>query len=169
MPWRLVIQPNGLFARFSTVVDDFTDYDMDEAEVLRQAFSEWDCGEKTAREEMDRARREADLRTGDTRPPLSRFRECLDDIREVHGAETAKERERELSEPPKVTFIDANPGDKIRLPDWPTGEYAQVVEKNMTTEEGRVTSGMVRLYGPRPRDYHTHSPQTFDAAGFVRA
>jgi hypothetical protein len=108
MAWRLVIQPNGLFARFSTVVDDFTHYDMDEAEVLRTAFAEWDCGEETARRKIDSAKREADpykhegywSAEAPSRPPLSRFRECISIVRDVHGLEAAKEREREMSAKP---------------------------------------------------------------------
>jgi hypothetical protein len=111
MAWRLVIQPNGLFARFSTVVDDFTHYDMDEAEVLRTAFAEWDCGEETVRRKLDSARRETDpykhegywSAEGPSRPPLSRFRECLEIIASVHGEATAKKTERELSVKPSNT------------------------------------------------------------------
>ena len=34
MAWRIVVQPNGKYAKFSDVVDNFTDYDMTKDEVF---------------------------------------------------------------------------------------------------------------------------------------
>lgn len=34
MGWRFVQQPNGMFARWSDVVDNFTDYDMTEGDAF---------------------------------------------------------------------------------------------------------------------------------------
>jgi len=35
MAWRIIKQPNGKFARFSEIVDAFTDFDMTEDEALQ--------------------------------------------------------------------------------------------------------------------------------------
>lgn len=50
MAWRILKQPNGLFARFSDVVDAFTDFDMSEEQVLRYCTKE--AGEQTARTKL---------------------------------------------------------------------------------------------------------------------
>lgn len=34
MAWRIVKQPNGLFARFSSIVDDFTHFDATKEEIF---------------------------------------------------------------------------------------------------------------------------------------
>jgi hypothetical protein len=34
MAWRIVKQPNGLYARFSDIVDNFTHYNMDRNEAI---------------------------------------------------------------------------------------------------------------------------------------
>lgn len=66
MPARIVKQPNGRYARFSTVVDNFTHYNMTREEALDAADG---YGFKVSL---------ADMHPG-------RFTEALDDIRIVHG------------------------------------------------------------------------------------
>jgi hypothetical protein len=92
MPSRVVRQPNGLLAVFSTVVDDFTRMDLTESEALR-----W------AREHMGRADAEAKVRrglddenpwTGERGDGLSRWRDALETVRAVHGEARAGRRRR---------------------------------------------------------------------------
>jgi hypothetical protein len=76
MAWRIVQQPNGKLARFSDVVDDFTDVDMDpwEAvdECIREGMSVMDAIEKVKR----------GIDAGN-----ARYLECLETIRTIHGRE----------------------------------------------------------------------------------
>ena len=84
MGWRMVVQPNGKYARFSDVVDHFTDYDMtrDEAFILCRDLA----GVETARHKLD----QADKLNG-------RFEREIGTIRIVHGPEEAGKIRAELS------------------------------------------------------------------------
>jgi hypothetical protein len=74
MAWRIVLQPNGKLARFSDVVDDFTDVDMDSwdavDECIREGMSVMDAIEKVNR----------GIKAGN-----ARYLECLETIRTIHG------------------------------------------------------------------------------------
>lgn len=48
MAWRFVKQPNGLLARFSDVVDDFTDVNLTTAQALELCKSEYGLSEADA-------------------------------------------------------------------------------------------------------------------------
>jgi len=97
MPSRIVKQPNGLLARFSTVVDDFTHYGMTEEEAL-----------EVCRDEMGRVEAEAKVQRGldddltglGVKDPkddgLNRWRGSLHIIEIVHGKETLDERVKEI-------------------------------------------------------------------------
>ena len=88
MPSRFVVQPNGLLARFSTVIDDFTEMNMTEsaaAEVIAQEYAERAKNDST----QAIARAKADT-TGD------RWGDCLSTIREIHGDHAVDERLRFL-------------------------------------------------------------------------
>lgn len=98
MAWRFVRQPNGLLARFSEVCDDFTHYDFTPAEAMlycqdKHHMPPGDAVAKVMRAVEDREPWN-DSKVGDG---LSRWRDCLDTIRTVHGEATARERETELS------------------------------------------------------------------------
>ena len=99
MAWRFVRQPNGMLAPFSEVCDDFTMYDLSPTEAADEA----ECKGMTrggAWAKVGRALDDAEPLTDKPRPKgdgLSRWRECLVTIREVHGAAEAAEVERELS------------------------------------------------------------------------
>lgn len=84
MAWRIVVQPNGKYARFSTVADNFTDYDMtkDEAFVLCRDAS----GVDVANYKIEQADKHPD-----------RFDREIDTIRDVHGNDEADLVRRELS------------------------------------------------------------------------
>ena len=96
MPRRVVRQPNGLFAMFSTIVDDFVIYGMSEEQAYQECHR--DMGVLEARAKVLRGMNDEDEggRKGDG---LSRWRDCLDTIRIVHGGKAAREREAELSRP----------------------------------------------------------------------
>lgn len=99
MGWRIVKQPNGLLARFSDVVDDFTHYDMTVEEAVELCRAE--MGLRDAVEKVERGLRDEPI------PPfieasgrgdgLDRFRAAITTIRTIHGARKAKQRERQLS------------------------------------------------------------------------
>lgn len=96
MGWHIVKQPNGLLARFSEVVDDFTDCDMTPEEAV-----------DLCRVYMGRTKAEAKVLSGINDEPapwdkpsqdgLSRFRYAIEVIREIHGEEVAQERIKTLS------------------------------------------------------------------------
>ncbi len=85
MPQRVVRQPNGLLAVFSTIVDSFTMYDHTEAEMCE----EWQL--KIGREEgvAKVARGLADDMTGigevTANDGLNRWRDALETIGLIHG------------------------------------------------------------------------------------
>lgn len=92
MAWRIVQQPNGLLARFSDVVDNFTHMNMTDKEALGV------CEEYVVRRDaLEKIRTgRADGVVGysafDTPPEsdgLSRWRDCLDAILFRHGKEAA--------------------------------------------------------------------------------
>ena len=73
MPWRIVQQPDGLFARFSTIVDMFTDYDMTYDEALEVCL-----------EEMGRRYAPGKIQSG-IDAGNERWLDELDTIKVVHG------------------------------------------------------------------------------------
>lgn len=93
MSSRFVVQPNGLLARFSTVVDDFTAMNITEGEAAQVIQEEYVERAKHDAEQAI-ARAKADT-TGD------RWKDCLCTIRSIHGAETVSERLRFL-EPEQI-------------------------------------------------------------------
>lgn len=89
MAWRIVKQPNGLYARFSSIVDDFTHMNMTRQEALELCWEVF--GSRHAREgtrpttkpspKVDRA---------DSNP--GRWESDIDLIRIIHGDRIAEER-----------------------------------------------------------------------------
>lgn len=89
MPTRLVRQPNGLYAEFSTVVDHFTAVEMTRAEAIEWGRTERTLSAADAIAKVDRA--DADL--NDEGKPysddgLGRWCDSLHTILLIHG--TAK-------------------------------------------------------------------------------
>lgn len=89
MGWRFVEQPNGKLARFSEIVDAFTEYDMTDNEAIELAIDEYNCGRKTATEKVQRAR--------DAKG--ERWTEALRIIKTVHGRDYLKEHLAEIGFP----------------------------------------------------------------------
>ena len=96
MPSRFVLQPNGKLARFSTVVDHFTHYDMTREEAYDVACD--DMGRRDAEAKVERGLRD-ELENGQPGDGLSRFREALEDIERVHG-KAEREKYEELLKVP---------------------------------------------------------------------
>ena len=109
MPAFAVIQPNGLFARFSTIVDDFTHYNMTRSEAWD--YFQQEGGNDCADGKLERAHSEP-----------GRFKEAIKDIRRVHGKERADEAKKQCSEKLVMT------GKRIGLTDL----QCQIVENTLT-------------------------------------
>lgn len=86
MAWRMVVQPNGKYARFSEVVDGFTDYGLtrDEAYELCRVH----MGVEEAKGKMRRADNSPD-----------RWSESLATIEAIHGRDARDAAEREITAP----------------------------------------------------------------------
>jgi len=89
MAWRIVRQPNGLFARFSDVVDHFTHYDMDEHEVLAVCAGKGMC-EISSQEKLQSAVDDI-LEDGSHGDGGSRWKECLEQIVRCFGEDGLKD------------------------------------------------------------------------------
>ena len=76
MPSRFLVQPNGKLARFSTIVDNFTHYDLSEEEAYEVCLD--NMGRLDARAKVARGlARGLDAEFG--------WNECLETIRICHG------------------------------------------------------------------------------------
>jgi hypothetical protein len=104
MGWRIVKQPNGLLARWSSVVDDFTHVNMAEAEAVAVCRMYPGMGRAEAAEKVRRGVEDEPvsgfLEVGGRGDGLDRWRDCLETIRAIHGPRLAEEREAALSGPP---------------------------------------------------------------------
>lgn len=88
MAWRIVRQPSGKFARFSDVVDAFTDYDMTRKEAVEVCVSHG-CDNSVAQNKVLAAVVDM-LRSGMRGDGLARWRESLATVRTIHGEAAAK-------------------------------------------------------------------------------
>ncbi|WP_455233188.1 hypothetical protein [Geopseudomonas aromaticivorans] len=97
MAWRFVRQPNGLLARFSDVVDDFTDGNLTAQDAFDICTSEHGLTETEAR-------RKVQAGVEDWRPwtngvkgsGLDRWQASLESIRMMHGDAKVQEVERDM-------------------------------------------------------------------------
>ena len=96
MAWRIVQQPNGLYARFSDVVSNFTHLDMTRAEAWQLCAAEGCTGDER-HAKLAAADNEID-RQGCANAPLWRWRESLKIIEHVHGAAAVAEFLAEVSQ-----------------------------------------------------------------------
>jgi hypothetical protein len=84
MAWRIVKQPNGRYARFSEVIDNFTDVDMSRADALEMCCDEYmmklEDAEKKVQQADDSGRR--------------RYVESLEVIEMIYGQDVAFEMAR---------------------------------------------------------------------------
>lgn len=94
MPNRAVLQPNGRWAIFSSIVDHFTAYDGTRDEILNVFREEF-------RAAADR-NAEGKLKRGEEREaknPGADFTDAIQSIANVHGFDTADRLRTELSRP----------------------------------------------------------------------
>lgn len=91
MAWRIVKQPNGLFARFSDVVDDFTHINMSETEAL-SVCKEEGCGEYEADKKMKAGKEDHIPWTEKPGSGLDRWNNSIDTIKTCHGEKIMKRR-----------------------------------------------------------------------------
>lgn len=95
---RIVKQPNGLFARFSDIVDGFTHHSMTYEEALD--FCVRDLGEREGKAKVQRAIDDdmlgMDVPDEDLRPDgLNRWRDAINTIELLHGK---RERDAAVAE-----------------------------------------------------------------------
>lgn len=90
MSWRIVLQPNEKYSRFSEVFDDFTHMNL--TRNAAWALCRDDAGQMAADEKLTAA-------DGGMLP----WRESLDVIRRVHGEERMKTREQNGNTPKEST------------------------------------------------------------------
>lgn len=84
MAWRIVVQPNGMLARFSDISDDFTEYDMTEGEAIELCTSRG-MQLAAAKRKVTRAFQNPE-----------RFDQEIEAIRFTHGEKEAELRNAEL-------------------------------------------------------------------------
>ncbi len=89
MAWRIIAQPNGRFARFSSIVDDVTDYDLTRDEAVALCMQEHGMNQQDAEAKVQRG-----IDAG-----RSRFDEAMRRIAERHGKARAQARWRMMSRP----------------------------------------------------------------------
>lgn len=91
-------QPDGKFAVFSSIPDNFVAYGMNEAEALSFGAEAW--GDDVAREKLEAAKVDAPLgRPVDGSDGLSRWRSALSDIALQHGTVGLKATLQEIGFP----------------------------------------------------------------------
>lgn len=92
MPSFYLKQPNGLYARFSTIPDDFTTMGLTREGALDRAQRE--VGEREGLSKIERA--DADEEAAEYEPTapegLRRWQGCLDTVEAIHGAATRDKR-----------------------------------------------------------------------------
>jgi hypothetical protein len=87
MAWRIVRQPNGLLARFSEVVDDFTHLNMSTRQTIQVCIEEGLEPPETWRK----------MEAGITDRDCKRWHEALSIISHVHGNDRAATVEKEVA------------------------------------------------------------------------
>jgi hypothetical protein len=90
MAWRIVLQPNGKLARFSDVVDNFTDVEMTVEEAIIECQQELslDAAKKKVQVGVDDLIPMSVTKKGDG---SVRWNDCLQTISLVHGNAEVRE------------------------------------------------------------------------------
>lgn len=110
MPQFFVKQPDGKFAVFSTVVDDFHEMGMSEEEALEHAREEMRLGPDDVEVVFGKAKRDEPFwDTPDRGDGLNRWRQALVPLAIRHGLHTVSARLREMG-----MGDDAIPPEAIR-------------------------------------------------------
>ncbi len=107
MAWRIVRQPNGRLARWSDVVEWFTDYDMTEYQAFKRCREE--MGKQDAEEKVRRAVEDHEpWMVGVKGDGLSRWRDCLKDMTLNHMVEKAVICIKEMGFPEWEAWVREN-------------------------------------------------------------
>jgi len=85
MAWRIVKQPNGRFARFSDIVDNFTHYEMSEDDVIDLCINECSLSKENAELKLGSAKDDIKPYTSEKGSGHDRWDDCLKTIRIIHG------------------------------------------------------------------------------------
>lgn len=100
MAWRFVKQPNGMLARFSDVVEDFTHYNMTPEEAIQLCVDELNVGKQTAEEKVQAGVDDIVPWTKNTKGDgLARWREAIEMMGLNHKPKTVTRRVAELTTP----------------------------------------------------------------------
>ena len=91
MAWRMVKQPNGLFARFSDIVDDFTHMNLSEIDA-REVCKQEGCGQLEVEKKMTAAKEDHIPWTTTPGSGLSRWKDCLKTIKTCYDKHTMIKR-----------------------------------------------------------------------------
>lgn len=83
MAWRFVKQPNGLLARFSDIVDNFTHYNLTEAEAIEVACEY--MSQTDAKIKVQAGLDDINPWTKEKGDGLSRWNKSCDTIKLIHG------------------------------------------------------------------------------------
>lgn len=102
MAWFFVKQPNGLLARYSDIVDNFTHLDMTVEDAVRECVATHGIREDAAKAKVQRGLDDLPIYAkmpvvGDG---LDRWREALDSILSVHGQAAVDEVTKNCSGEP---------------------------------------------------------------------
>lgn len=89
MAWRIVKQPNGLLARFSDIVDAFTDMNMTPQQAYR-CCREY-CGRDDSKRKVQAGLEDWEPWTTKPGDGLARWRDSLETIEVIHGAGKRRE------------------------------------------------------------------------------
>lgn len=92
MAWRIVKQPNGLLARFSDIIDDFTDMNMTEAEALELCRAYGMSEEDAKRKVLAGVQDWKPWTVGVPGIGMERWNDSLTRIENAHGEKVASER-----------------------------------------------------------------------------
>lgn len=90
---QIIKQPNGLYAQFSSIVDDFVMYDATPEEILEDWVEDY---KSSTKEKLDKIIKELDAGGRPYYQFTKTLDEALDTIKEVHGESVAQQRRKEI-------------------------------------------------------------------------
>lgn len=98
MAWRIIKQPNGLFGRFSDVVDSFTHINLSDDQVIHMCMYEYDCGPITAARKLQAATEDwKPWKDGVKGSGHDRWDDAIKTIRDIHGEDHLNELLHEIA------------------------------------------------------------------------
>jgi hypothetical protein len=89
-------QPNGLFARFSGVVDHITHHGMSEVDVIRVCAADFGLSLKDSNGALQNAKKDLHPRTKEPGDGTLRWKYAMELIEAIHGTKERQEIEEEI-------------------------------------------------------------------------